>query len=179
MTTVEVPVPPGMEPEMVRDYVRHLLASRTATERVAAVLQQQDAATGPATAAQLASVEQLWRHLIDDGVYTAADIARLRGAKPSNRSVASNLAKTHGLIGVARGHAKVYPVFEFSGAEPNPAWAPATRPLLDAGWEGPDILLWMVSPNARLSGREPATLLNPDGEDQLISLAETEARGVW
>lgn len=180
MTTVEVPVPPGMDPETVRGYVQQVVASRTATARIAAVLQAQEVATGPATAAQLAAVEKLWRHLIDDyGVYTSADIARMRGAKASNRSIASNLAKAHGLIGVVRGHSKVYPAFEFAGSEPHPAWPAASQPLVDAGWDGLDILLWMVSPNARLSGREPAALLDSADVDELIAVVETEARGAW
>lgn len=125
-------------------------------------------------------MERLWRHLTDDyGVYTSTDIARMRGASPSNRSVASNLAKTHGLIGVTRGHAKVYPTFEFSGPNPHPGWRAATDPLINAGWDGPDILLWMISPNSRLSGREPASLLNAGETERLVSLSQTEARGVW
>lgn len=180
MTTVRIAVPEGMKPETFRRYLDQVATSRTANARIAAVMEQQEVETGPATAAQLAAVEHLWRHLINRyGVYGSADIARMRGAKPTNRSVATNLAKAHGLIGLARGNAKVYPSFEFRGTEPHPQWRAASQPLIEAGWDGQDILLWMVSPNPTLDGREPAALIDSDDVGTLVRLVETEARGVW
>lgn len=180
MSSVEVPVPKGMEPDVFRRFLVQVTASRGATARIAAAMEQQDAETGPATAAQLAAVEHLWRHLIHRyGVYNAADIARMRGAKPTNRSIASNLAKAHGLIGFPRGNAKVYPAFEFNGPHPHPQWLAVSQPLVQAGWDSQDILLWMVSPHPALDGREPAGLIDSDDVGMLIRLVGTEARGVW
>ncbi|HEY5878092.1 MAG TPA: hypothetical protein VIU11_04235 [Nakamurella sp.] len=180
MTSVDVTVPKGMNPAAFRRALNQIAASSAASARIAAVMEQQDVETGPATAAQLAAVEHLWRHLISHyGAYGAADIARMRGAKPTNRSIATNLAKSHGLIGFPRGNAKVYPAFEFKGSEPHPQWPAVSRPLIEAGWDGQDILLWMVSPHPALDGREPAALIDRAEVGALIRLVETEARGVW
>lgn len=180
MTSVEVPVPQGMSPDVFRRFLEQVTAGHAASVRIAAVMEQQVVEIGPAIAAQLASVEHLWRHLINHyGVYGAADIARMRGAKPTNRSIATNLAKTHGLIGVSRGNAKYYPAFEFNGPDPHPRWSAVSRPLVEAGWDNLDILLWMVSPNPALDGREPAALIDSDDADALLRLVETEARGIW
>jgi hypothetical protein len=180
MTSVAITVPDGMRPDAFRRVLNQIADNSAARARIAAVMEQQQVDVGPATAAQLASVELRWRHLIDDyGAYTAADIARLRGAKPDNRSVATNLARAYGLIGFRRGNAKVYPAFEFRGAEPHPRWADVSRPLVQAGWEDPDILLWLVSPHAGLDGREPASLIDGAEIDDLIRVVNTEARGIW
>ena len=104
---IPVEVPIGTDPEVLRDFLRRAFASSSAVERVATALMHEGAEVGPATAAQLAQVEHLWRHLIETyGVYTSADIAKLRGGDPGNRSTASNLAKKEGLIGFRRGQAR-------------------------------------------------------------------------
>lgn len=180
MTSVDVTVPRGMSPEVFRRTLNQIAASSAASARIAAVMEQQEVATGPAIAAQLAAVEQLWRHLIGQyGIYGAADIARMRGAKATNRSIATNLAKSHGLIGFPRANAKVYPAFEFKGSNPHPQWLAVSRPLVNASWDGQDVLLWMVSPHPALGGREPAALIDSSEVGALIRLVETEARGVW
>ncbi len=178
MTTTEVRIPDGMTADAVNSLLDHVATSRTAVARIAAALR--DAEVGPATAAQLAAVEQRWRHLIDRyGVYDAHEIATLRGAKPGNRSVATNLAKRGGLIGFTRGRAKVYPRFEFRGGDVHPAWRAVSAPLVDAGWDDEDILLWLVSPNAALDGREPAALIDARDPSELVAVVEREALGVW
>lgn len=180
MAVIEVPVPEGLAPEPFRQYMNQVAASTVATARIASVIERQEAETGPGTAAQLAAVEHLWRHLISRyGVYGSSDIARMRGAKPTNRSIAANLAKAHGLIGFPRGNAKVYPAFEFSGHEPHPRWREVSEPLVAAGWDGQDILLWLVSPHQALDGREPASLLDGGDVDELVRQVRLEARGVW
>lgn len=180
MSTTEVPVPEGMTAEGVRRLVQHVAASRSAVARVSSLMEQQEAEIGPATSAQLASVEHLWRHLLDRyGIYDAADIATLRGAKPGSRSVATNLAKRDGLIGFMRGRSKVYPTFQFKGRGVHPNWRAVSAPLVEAGWDDEDILLWMVSPNAALDGREPAALIDEGDAGPLRAVVAREALGVW
>lgn len=183
MNTVEITLPAGMTKSALTRLVDEVAANRTAVARIGAVLQQLDAEVGPGTAAQLASVEGRWRHLLDTyGAYTSADIARLRGADPKHRSVATNLAKSHGLISFPRGRAKLYPTFQFSGGEVHPQWQAVTAPLVEADWAGEDILLWMVSPHPALDGREPAALLisgDAAAGRQLAELSRTEAAGIW
>ncbi len=179
-TTVEVPVPDGIDADAFRRYLTGMSAHRSAISRIAAVMEQQDAEVGPATAAQLASVGHLRRHLIDRyGIYRAADIAAMRGAKPTNRSVATNLAKRTGLLGFMIGRAKVYPAFQFAGNQVHPNWAQVSRPLIEAGWDEEDVLLWMVSANVVLGGREPAALIDTDDADAVRRLVEEEAKGAW
>jgi hypothetical protein len=180
MTTVEVTVPAGMSADAVRRLVGEIASSRAAAARVASVLQAEQSPPGPGVAAQLAAVERLWRHLIDRyGAYTSADIAVMRGADPKNRSVATNLAKAHGLIGFTRAGAKLYPAFEFKFGGVHPAWRQLVEPLQAAGWDGEDILLWLVSPHPALSGREPASLIDTAEIEALRTIVENEARGIW
>lgn len=182
MSTVEVPVPEGMDPATFQQYVAEVVANRSAVSRVATVMEQQEAEVGPATVAQLARVEHLRRHLAGTyGVLRAADIATLRGAKATNRSVATHLARTQGLLGYTVGRAKVYPAFQFKGSQVHPRWGAVSVPLVEAGWEEEDILLWMASANAALAGREPAALIDGRDEDvaALLALVEQEARGTW
>lgn len=179
MSTVTVPVPAGVPADGFKKYLEQIAANQAVLRRVAAVLQEEKSEIGPATVGQLAQVEHLWRHLIDTyGVYTSAEIAELRGAKASNRSIATNLAKTADLIGFSRGRMKVYPRFQFNGRQPHPDWGRMCGPLRAAGWGDEDILLWMVSPHAGLDRREPAELIDND-PDRVADLAAQEARGTW
>lgn len=177
---IAVEVPVGMDPQVLQAFVRNALASSAAVERVATALMHEGTKVGPGTAAQLAQVEQLWRHLIDAyGVYTSTDIARLRGGSPGNRSTATHLAKREGLIGFRRGNAKVYPVFEFKGRHAHPRWKDVAGPLRAAGWDGEDVLLFLVSPHHALGGREPAALIDTVEVEAVIGVVEREAQGVW
>lgn len=177
---IPVEVPVGTDPEVLQAFLRRTFASSSAVERVATALMHEGAEVGPATTAQLAQVEHLWRHLIVTyGVYTSADIARLRGGSPKNRSTASNLAKKEGLIGFRRGNAKVYPVFQFKGPSAHPRWADIANPLKAAGWEDEDILLFLVSPHPALEGREPAALIDTPDVDRVVRVVQREVQGVW
>lgn len=179
MATVEVPVPDGMSAETFREYMSRISDTRATMLRITAELERSDAEVGPAAVAQLAQVEHLWRHLIDTyGVYTSADIAALHGAKPGNRSIATNLAKLGGLIGFTRGRRKLYPRFEFDRGRVHPNWSRVSNPLIQSGWDPEDVLLWMVSENVSLNRQEPAELINTDA-DTLQQLVEREALGVW
>ena len=177
---IPVEVPIGTDPEILRAFLRRTFASSSAVERIATALMHEGAEVGPATAGQLVQVEHLWRHLIDTyGVYNSTEIARLRGGNPGNRSTASNLAKKEGLIGFRRGNAKVYPIFEFKGSTAHPRWTDIAGPLKAAGWEGEDILLFLVSPHPALDGNEPAALIDTPEVDHVVSVVEREAQGVW
>lgn len=177
MSTVSLDLPPGVGADEVRRWTAQVSASRSAAARVSAALAH-GADVAPAVAGQLAAVELLWRHLIDRyGVYTSADVARLRGVNPGDRSVATRLARTHGLIGLTRGGAKLYPTFEFTADGPNPHWKNIVAPLTSAGWDDADILLWLVSPHPTLDGQEPAALIDAE-PDRVIALTGIEAQGV-
>lgn len=180
MATIQIAVPDGMTADGLRRLVGDIAASRAASARVAATLQRETNPPGPGVAAQIAAVEALWRHLIGTyGTYTATDIAVLRGADPKNRSIAARLAKTHSLIAFTRGGVKHYPTFEFKGGAVHPNWNRITQPLVDAGWDGDDILLWMVSPHPALSGREPAELVDTAHAGNAAAVAANDALGTW
>lgn len=180
MTTIQIAVPRGMTADGLRRLVGEIAASRTASARVAATMEREERPPGPGVAAQLAAVEALWRHLIDTyGTYTATDIAVLRGSDPKNRSLATRLAKAHRLIAFTRAGVKHYPTFEFRGGEAHPNWKPTVQPLVDAGWEDDDILLWLVSPHPALSGREPAALIDSKRAAEVAAVAANDALGTW
>lgn len=180
MGTIEVTVPSGMTADALRRLVEGLDASQAGAARVAAMLEREENPPGPGVAAQIAAVEALWRHLADKyGTYTATDIAALRGADPKNRSIATNLAKTHRLIAVTRAGTKRYPTFEFKGGEPHPSWKQIIAPLAAARWDDDDILLWMVSPHPALSGLEPAELIDTDRAADVAAASANDALGTW
>lgn len=177
---VNVPVPAGITASAWKRCLTGIARNRAAVAHIAAVMEQEEAEVGPATAGQLAAVEHLWRHLMKRyGVYSARDIAELRGAKATNRSLASKLAKKEGLLGYTRGRAKVYPRFQFKGQLVHPNWNAVSAPLTEAGWDDEDILLWMVAPSPALDGHEPAELIDTPRAAEVIQLAEREALGVW
>jgi hypothetical protein len=179
MQVIEVRVPVGTDAAVVERYAQELVRSNVARDRVATALEKDP--VGPGVSAQLAAVEQLWRHLSEDyGVYRAGDIARLRGASATNRSLASRLAKQEGLLSFTRGGAKVYPQFQFKGSNVHPDWRAVVGPLAEAGWDSEDTLLWMVSPHPLLGMREPAQVLVEDSDvGELVALTQREALGTW
>lgn len=177
---ISVEVPVGTDPEVLRAFVRRTFASSSAIERVATALMHEGAEVGPATSAQLARVEHLWRHLIGTyGVYRATEIAEMRGASPTNRSLATNLAKKESLVGFQRGQAKFYPRFEFKGSQVHPRWRDIVGSAKEAGWDDEDLLLWLVSPHPLLDMREPAALIDGTEVDRVVAVVEREAQGVW
>ena len=176
--TVRVEVPEGLTPEHLQQAVHRLAQSRAAIARIGSALADQG--VRPGVAAQLARVEELWQHIVETyGVYSAADVAQLRGGSRNNRSIATNAAKRDGLLAFTRGRKKFYPAFQFQGTKVHPDWHAVTLPLLDVGWDGEDVLLWMASPYGPLDGREPAALLVAGDGELLRRHVIEEARGVW
>ncbi|WP_120006450.1 hypothetical protein [Nesterenkonia muleiensis] len=179
-TTVEIPVPENMSPEEARHLAEDLLQRRSAFADFARDVELKPDLVHPSVAWHVVAVDHMWRKLIDKyGVYTSADIARLRGANPQNRSVATNLAKRENILSFTRAGKKLYPRFQFKGDRAHPEWKHIVEPLLNAGWDSQDILLWLTGPNGAIDGREPAELIGTDEVNKVITDAEDEAKGIW
>ncbi len=77
---------------------------------------------GPATAGQIALVDQAWRGIESRyGALDAGRYAELVGASPTSRSVASK-AKAKGLVGYRRGRWILYPGYQFHERRLRPGW---------------------------------------------------------
>lgn len=178
MATIELEVPEGLDPELVKQHFQNQLGYRASVRELSEVLASSEQAISPAAAASMASVEQFWRDLIEKyGVYSAADIAILRGANPKNRSVAANFAKRQKVVGFQRGRAKVYPRFQFLDSEVHPDWKRLSAPLFEAGWPEKPILYWACSPSGYLDQRAPADAIGTDDIDAAVDAAQDYVKG--
>lgn len=80
------------------------------------------------------------------------------------RSGAASLGET-GLLALTYRGERVYPGFQFKDQMIRPEWRGLVTPLLEAGWEASEVLLWMASPSGWIpGGRVPADLLDTDLE---------------
>ena len=134
---------------------------------------------GPATAAQIALVDQAWRGIESRyGALDAGRYAQLVGASPSSRSVASK-AKAKGLVGYRRGRRILYPGYQFDDRGLRPGWNDIVAPLRDAGWDDEDIVLWLAAPQGALGQRSPVDALDDGDRGLVLDLVRDEAAGVW
>lgn len=134
---------------------------------------------GPATAGQIALVDQAWRGIESRyGALDAGRYAELVGASPTSRSVASK-AKAKGLVGYRRGRRILYPGFQFDERGLRPGWAELVAPLREAGWEDEDIVLWLAAPHGALGRRSPVEALDEGDRGLVLDVVNDETAGVW
>ena len=163
MTTVNVPVPAGVDKDTARRAALRAMHEIATLGLVEKVLADSSAHVGPGHLAQAALREERWRAVEREwGMLPADQVALLTGARPqSARSHTANLRRRKGLAGVKRRGGLLYPGFQFVGVGDDliavaPAWT-ALRELLEpAGWSDADVLAWASAPNAHLEGRSPA-----------------------
>lgn len=166
-------------PAAVRELVESLAAREGVLQHVTDAVANQPVPLGPATAGQIALVDQAWRMVESRyGVLDAGGYAELVGASATSRSVASR-ARAKGLVGYRRGRRILYPRFQFDGRGLRAGWLDIVGPLRAAGWEDEDVILWLVAPHAALGGRTPVEVLDAGARDQLLQVVRNEAAGVW
>ena len=104
MTTVNVPVPPGVDKDTARRAAIRAMNDVATIGLVEKVLADSSAHVGPGHLAQAALREERWRDVEREGGMLAADqVALLTGARlESARSHTSNLRRRKGLAGVKR-----------------------------------------------------------------------------
>lgn len=134
---------------------------------------------GPATAAQIASVDQAWREIESRyGALDAGEYAELVGASPKSRSTASK-ARGKGLVGYRRGRRILYPRYQFDQRGIRSGWSEVVAPLRNAGWDDEDIVLWLAAPNGALGRRSPIEALDNGERDLVLRVVEDQTSGVW
>lgn len=139
----------------------------------------QPVAVGPATAGQIALVDQAWRDIeARYGSLDAGGYAELVGAASTTRSVASK-ARAKGLVGYRRGRKILYPRFQFDERGLRPGWLEVVAPLREAGWADEDIVLWLAAPHGALGRRAPVELLDQGQREKVLEVVLGEAAGVW
>ncbi len=139
----------------------------------------QPQAVGPATAAQVAMVDQAWRDIQERyGTLDAGQYADLVGASPTSRSVASK-ARAKGLVGYRRGRKVLYPRFQFDQRGLRSGWIDLVAPLRAAGWEDEDIILWLAAPHGALGRRSPIEALEEGDRSLVLDVVTDEVAGIW
>ena len=139
----------------------------------------QPVSVGPATAGQIALVDQAWRGIESRyGAVDAGRYAELVGASPTSRSVASK-AKARGLVGYRRGRRILYPGFQFDERGLRRGWNDVVAPLRAAGWEDEDIVLWLAAPHGALGRRSPVEALDDGDRSLVLEVVKDETAGVW
>jgi hypothetical protein len=134
---------------------------------------------GPATAGQIALVDQAWRGIESRyGALDAGQYAELVGASPTSRSVASK-AKAKGLVGYRRGRRILYPGFQFGERGLRSGWNDVVGPLRAARWDDEDIVLWLAAPHGALGRRSPVEALDEGDRSSVLELVRDEAAGMW
>jgi hypothetical protein len=134
---------------------------------------------GPATAGQIALIDQAWRGVESRyGALDAGRYAELVGASPTSRSVASK-AKRKGLVGYRRGRRLLYPGFQFDERGLRSGWNDVVAPLRDAGWDDADIVLWLAAPHGTLGRRSPVEALDDGDRSLVLDVIRDETAGVW
>lgn len=167
MATIEVTVPAGVDAATAKRMFEQMLESQSRVARVRDALARESAAVGPGTLAQIGRLDRAWRAIeAEYGLYTAAEVTLLTGtAFRAGRSHVHNLRRRHGLLGVRRGGALVYPGFQFTTGNVvhvRRDWQNLTAPLLTAGWTEDEVLLWFAAPTGLLSGEVPVAVLDED-----------------
>lgn len=163
--------------------VRALLANMAVREgvlrHVSDTIANQPVPVGPATAAQMALVDQSWRAIESRyGALDAGQYAELVGASATSRSVASK-AKTKGLVGYRRGRRILYPGFQFGERGLRPGWRDIVAPLRDADWDDDDIVLWLAAPHGALGRRSPVEALDDGDRGLVLHVVRDQTAGVW
>jgi hypothetical protein len=202
MTTIKIAVPAELADQAddlrgaLVDLVQHAVRAPGGVGAVAGLLESlavregvlrhitdtvanQPVSVGPATAGQIALVDQAWRAIESRyGALDAGRYAELVGASPTSRSVASK-AKVKGLVGYRRGRRILYPGFQFDERGLRPGWKDVVAPLRAAGWDDEDIVLWLAAPHGALGRRSPVEALDAGDRALVLDVVEDATADVW
>lgn len=132
--------------------------------------------TSAAVAGAIQSTENLWRSIAEEwGLLSSSEVARLLGAKTSNRGYASDLRRAGRILGVKRGQAYRYPGFQF---DHRTGKILTIIPTLIAeshrvGVDDEDLVFWLCTPSGYFGGERPVDHLNAD--DLLEKLRDSES----
>lgn len=178
MTTVNIEVPPELDPEQARQWLQHLMTEQASLSRIRTFVSAQATAPGPGTMAQIALAEQKWRDIERRyGLLDSERVARLAGLQTASRSHVHNLRRRHGLLATRRGGRNVYPGFQLTPEGRVQPWLqPVTAPLRAAGWSEDAILLWLAAPTGALSGEVPVEVVD-GAPDRVVAAATAIAHG--
>jgi hypothetical protein len=185
MTTVNVPVPAGVDKETARRAAVRAVNEAATIGLVEKVLADSSVHVGAGHLAQAALREERWREVEREwGMLAAPQVALLTGARPeSARAHTANLRRRKGLAGVKRRGGLLYPGFQFVEVEDGliavaSAWTTLRTLLQPAGWSDADVLAWASAPNAYLEGRSPAQEIHVQPDHVSEALVRAVARAV-
>ena len=157
--TVPVRVRGHLEPEVASvladstipaDELNHVVMQWVARRSLAPAMETARTPVSPQLARSLQARENWLRDVETEfGTYSRQEVAQLRGAKGTNRSMAGDLKNSGQIIAYRRGNADRIPMFQFTGTggQIRSAMPALIRLARENGWEDIDLLAWLTNPN--------------------------------
>ncbi|OMH23785.1 hypothetical protein BKD30_10365 [Tersicoccus phoenicis] len=125
------------------------------------------------------ATENVWASVeAEFGLLTSVQVAALTGSKKSSRSLAADQRAAGKIMGVRRGNAYLYPGFQFDTANGRvrPAIPRLVATARDCGWDGEDLILWLVSPSGYFGSDRPVEHL---GDEDVLDKLRRAATVDW
>jgi len=130
--------------------LNHLVTQWVARRSLAPAMETAQTPVPPQLARSLQARENWLRGVESEfGTYSRQEIAQLRGAKGTNRSMAGDLKNSGQIITYRRGNSDRIPAFQFTetGGQIRSAMPALIRLARENGWEDLDLLAWLTNPN--------------------------------
>lgn len=140
-TLAETPIP--------SEYLRTLAMHISARRSLAPAMESAKVAASPQLARSLQARENWLRGLEHEfGTLSRQEVATLRGARSTNRSMAGEMREKGQILGYRRGNADRFPAFQFGdGGQVRPAMPKLISLARENGWEDLDVLVWLTNPS--------------------------------
>lgn len=166
-------------PERLGEYVRAMRSVdalarwRTTVETLPAV--------SPQVARSLTATERLWQAVDDEfGLLSAAELGRLLGSTAADpSSMVAKRQQSGKLLWVRRGGRLRYPAFQFDArqGEIYPAVPELVMRGAEHGFDGPQIVQWLLAPSAALGGDRPVDILGDT--ERVVAAADRAWATEW
>ncbi|GAB4100532.1 hypothetical protein [Sinomonas halotolerans] len=130
----------------------------------------------PQLARALMATENVWASVEGEfGLLTSTGVAELIGSRGKGRSFAADQRGAGRIVGVRRRGVYLYPGFQFDRARGRvlPVVQDLAAAAREAGWDGEDLVLWLVSPSGYFGGARPVDRLDDEAIVERLRQAST------
>lgn len=135
----------------------------------------------PQVARSLAATEQLWQAVDDEfGLLSATELGRLLGSTAADpSSMVAKRQQAGKLLWVRRGGRLRYPAFQFDAqqGEMYPAVPELVMRGAERGFDGPQVVQWLLAPSAALGGDRPVDVLGDT--ERVLAAADRAWSAEW
>ena len=127
------------------------------------------------------ATQTAWAHMeAEFGLLTSSQVAKVLGARPSNRMLASRNRAAHHIAGIVRGNAVLYPGFQFDRVHGKilPLMGRLIGLAMANGWTEHDLLLWLCGPTTSFE-EEDRPVDHFHDPDSVVAAARNEFETQW